>query len=202
MGLKSVAAASPKRKAAPKRAPVSKAVLKDFLSGAIELAGPVLDKMGLELVQAQCPLEGGQPVLRFFIDRANAGPDDTIGLDDCAAFSRALDDVLEEAGYDHPELDDYLLEVSSPGLDRPLVKPADYERFQGRLVKMKLRRGDKNASARGRLGRSADGGLVLQAADEVIGFAFDDVISCRLSLDEVFAGKDDSVGEASEGEEA
>ncbi len=182
-------AASPKRRKAPGREPVSKAVLKDFLSGVVELAGPVLDEMGLELVQAQCPLEGGRPVLRLFIDRVQAGPEDGVSLDDCAAFSRALDAALEGAAYDRPEVEEYFLEVSSPGLDRPLVKEADYDRFQGRLIKLKLRRDGKNFSLKGRLGRKAGGLLTIQTADELVEFNFGEVISSRLSLDEIFAAK-------------
>lgn len=185
--------ASPKRKPAPARATVTKTVLKEFLTGLLRLAGPVLDEMGLELVQVQCPIEGGQPVLRLFIDKAGAGPDETITLDDCAAFSRALDSALEEAGYDHPGIEEYLMEVSSPGLDRPLVKERDYERFQGSLIKMKLRRDGKNITLKGRLGHDADG-LTIQTADETLRFVFDEVLSCRLSLDEIFLKPEDAEG--------
>ena len=158
-----------------------------FLSGVVELAEPILADMGMELVQAKCPLEGGQPVLRLFIDRTEDGPRSRITLEDCADFSRALDNAIEDAGYDSPAIEDYLLEVSSPGLDRPLVKPADYRRFNGRLIKMKLRRGDKNASVKGRLDLNDDGGLaVVTAEGERVSFEFDDVVSCRLSLDEIF----------------
>lgn len=186
-------AGSPKRKVAPQRAPASKAVLKEFLSGLLRLAGPVADGMGLEIVQVQCPVEGGQPVVRLFIDKTGAGADDMISLDDCAEFSRALDAAVEEAGYDHPEIEEYLMEVSSPGLDRPLVRARDYERFQGSLVKMKLKRDGRNVTLNGRLGHDASG-LAIQTADGPIAFVFADVVSCRLSLDEIFLKSEDAEG--------
>lgn len=168
-------------------APASKALLKDFLGRVVELVEPVLATMGLELVRAQCPLEGGRPVLRLFIDRPpvdgaeNVAAD--ISLDDCAAVSRALDEALEaDPG---PQPDDYTLEVSSPGLDRPLVREADFHRFQGRLVKIKLRQGEKTSGHKGRLAMGADGGLALEVEDGRLDFRFDEVISCRLSLEEV-----------------
>lgn len=170
-------------------ASVSKAALKEFLARALELLDPILASMGLELVRAQCPIEGGRAVLRLFIDRppvdsdAKNGTAADISLDDCAAVSRALDEALEaDSG---PQPDDYTLEVSSPGLDRPLVKETDFDRFQGRLVKMKLRRGDKTSGHKGRLGRNAVGGLALVTEDGPLDFHYDEVISCRLSLEEI-----------------
>lgn len=161
--------------------------MKDFLARVVELIEPRLEPMGLELVLAQCPIEGGRPVVRLFIDRlptaeAEAGPA-AVSLDDCAAVSRSLDEALEaDSG---PQPDDYTLEVSSPGLDRPLVKEADFFRFQGRLVKMKLRREGRTSGHKGRLARRADGGLALETAEGLLDFAYDEVLSCRLSLEEI-----------------
>lgn len=167
---------------------VSKTLMKDFLARVVALIEPVLESMGLELVRAQCPIEGGRPVVRLFIDRlptgeAEDGPASNISLDDCAAASRALDEVLEaDTG---PQPDDYTLEVSSPGLDRPLVKEADFIRFQGRLVKIKLRQGERTAGHKGRLALRADGGLALETAEGLLDFSYDEVLSCRLSLEEI-----------------
>ena len=165
--------------------PPGKAELKVFLARAMELAGPALAPLGLELVVAQCPMDGGRPVLRLFIDRVaeEGGLASSVTLDDCAAASRAMDAVLEGDDREPPE--GYVLEVSSPGLDRPLVKPADYPRFAGRLVKLKMRRDGQNSVHKGRLAVGGDGGLALDTADGRIEFSFDEVTSCRLSLDEV-----------------
>lgn len=164
-----------------------KAELKAFAGRAAELAETALAPLGLELVVIQCPMEGGRPVLRLFIDRTAGGeegaPASAVTLDDCAAASRAMDAVLEGDEREPPE--GYVLEVSSPGLDRPLVKPADYSRFAGRLVKLKLRRDGQRRAYKGRLAVGSDGGPALDTADGRIDFSFEEVTSCRLSLDEV-----------------
>ena len=114
------------------RAPVSRTALKDFLDRVTLLAETALAGLGLELVRAAALLAGGRPVIRLFIDRrAGAGGDSSVSLDDCAAASRALDEALEADGGYQP--DGYFLEVSSPCLDRPLLKAEDCRRFQGRL---------------------------------------------------------------------
>lgn len=142
----------------------------------------------MELVLARCPIEGGRPSLRLFIDRkpgevAGQGAASGISLDDCVAVSRALDEAFEADG--GPQPDDYALEVSSPGLDRPLTREADFFRFQGRLVKLKLRQGGRTSGYNGRLALSGDGGLVLETKDGRLDFRFDEVVSGRLSLEEI-----------------
>lgn len=175
-------------------APVpSKARLKEFKDRASLLAEPVLAALGLELVLAQCPMEGGRPVLRLFIDRLPIEGEEgdlrgsRISLDDCAAASRTVDAILEEDNGDQP--DGYVLEVSSPGLNRPLVKEADFRRFQGRLAKVKLRLEDKTAVCKGRLSMSPDGSLALETAEALLPFTFEQVLSARLSLDNIQDGE-------------
>ncbi|MBE0596409.1 MAG: ribosome maturation factor [Desulfuromonadales bacterium] len=96
-----------------------------------ELAEPVLRAMGLELVEVEFKREGRDWFLRFFIDKEGG-----VTLDDCAAFSREIDAVLEVEAL-LPEA--YRLEVSSPGLDRPLKKEDDFRRFAGQQIKLKSR---------------------------------------------------------------
>ncbi len=94
------------------------------------IADPILAEMGLELVDTEFKREGRGWVLRFFIDRPEVG----VTLDDCALFSREIGAVLDvEETIDRP----YHLEVSSPGLDRPLKRLEDFERFKGHRVKVK-----------------------------------------------------------------
>jgi ribosome maturation factor RimP len=91
---------------------------------------PILDEMGLELVEIQFRRESGW-VLRLFIDREGG-----VTLDDCASVSRQVSAYLEvEDLIDHA----YNLEVSSPGLERPLKRRQDFERFAGRRARVKLR---------------------------------------------------------------
>ncbi len=90
---------------------------------------PILDDLGYELVDLQLQQDGKQLALCLFIDKP-AG----ITLDDCVEVSREVSAILE---VEDPIRSAYRLEVSSPGLDRPLKKPADFERFVGKKVKLK-----------------------------------------------------------------
>jgi ribosome maturation factor RimP len=94
-----------------------------------ELAQPLLAAHGLELVELEFRKEGRDMVLRLFMDREGG-----VTLDDCAAVSRELSELMdvEDLIPGH-----YSLEVSSPGLNRPLKKPADYERYKGKLIKVR-----------------------------------------------------------------
>lgn len=108
-----------------------------------KLAEPVCAAHGVELVQLRVMTQRGEGVVRLIIDRERSakhpeGPDGSgVSLDDCTAVSRDLSTALDV----HEELfpGSYRLEVSSPGLERPLVKLADYERFEGREAKVKCK---------------------------------------------------------------
>jgi len=95
-----------------------------------EVAAPIIDDLGLELVDLEFKREGGGWVLRLFIDKLDGG----VSLDDCVDVSRELGTALE---VEDPIPASYRLEVSSPGLDRPLKKLSDYDRFRGERVKIK-----------------------------------------------------------------
>jgi ribosome maturation factor RimP len=101
---------------------------------------PVVAGMGYELVDMQA--SNGGRFLRLFIDKP-AGSKAGINVDDCAAVSRQLARVLEVEGIDYDRL-----EVSSPGLDRPLRKPADFARFAGQKAELKMRRPDASGRKR------------------------------------------------------
>lgn len=92
--------------------------------------------MGYELVDIKYQKEGSNWYLRFFIDKENG-----IMLDDCQAVSRKVDNILDELDV-IPSA--YILEVSSPGLERPLKKIADFERFIGGNVKVKTKEAIEN----------------------------------------------------------
>jgi len=92
---------------------------------------PILDDLGMELVHQEYRQEGREWALRLFIDKPGG-----ITLDDCVTVSREVDAILEVEDVVHRS---YRLEVSSPGLDRPLLKSRDYARFAGEWVKIKTR---------------------------------------------------------------
>jgi len=171
--------AKTKKKAGPGRVQAGKADLKAFLARVTALVEPILAGMGLELVLARAPLAGGRPIIRLFIDRLEPAG---VSLDDCAAVSRALEEALEAEG--GPEPEGYVLEVSSPGLDRPLVKAQDCRRFQGRLVRLKLRRPEGQRVFRGHLALSETGELALLTEAGLLPFAWEEVVSGRLVLED------------------
>ncbi|MCW2277899.1 ribosome maturation factor RimP [Heliophilum fasciatum] len=89
---------------------------------------PILDELGLELVDVEWLKEGGAWYLRIFVDK-----EEGIDLDDCQEVSRRLDEILER---EDPVPQAYSLEVSSPGIERPLKKDRDFERFAGSAVRI------------------------------------------------------------------
>jgi ribosome maturation factor RimP len=101
----------------------------DVVSQIENIVTPVLASMGLELVEVEYKREGKAMILRLFIDREGG-----ITLDDCADVSREVSEILDVEDVIPGK---YSLEVSSPGLDRPLKRASDYERFRGRLVKVR-----------------------------------------------------------------
>lgn len=102
-----------------------------IVDSARRVAGPVIEEMGYELVDLKFLFEGSRWHLRFFIDKEGG-----VGIKDCEAVSREIDTLLEVEDFISGP---YVLEVSSPGLDRPLFTPADYARFKGRLAKVRTK---------------------------------------------------------------
>lgn len=100
----------------------------DSLTGLLE---PVVEGLGYELVGVEYHPSGRQGLLRVYIDHP-----DGIGVDDCARVSHQVSGVLD---VEDPLPGEYLLEISSPGLDRPVFKPADFQRFAGERVRLRLR---------------------------------------------------------------
>lgn len=95
-----------------------------------ELAETVAAELNYEVVEVALTREGAQRYLRVFIDHPEG-----IGVQDCELFSRRFSAVLDEKD---PIPTAYLLEVSSPGLERPLTKPGHFQRFTGQGVELKL----------------------------------------------------------------
>ena len=94
-----------------------------------DMLEPVVDGMGYELVRV-LTIGAKNPTLQVMIDRKDGKE---VTVDDCAAVSRRLSDVLDEKD---PIESQYSLEVSSPGIDRPLTKPEHFSRFSGYEAKI------------------------------------------------------------------
>ncbi|MDA8233755.1 MAG: ribosome maturation factor RimP [Clostridia bacterium] len=93
-----------------------------------ELVLPITEAFDLELVDVEFVKEGADWYLRVFLDKPGG-----VEIEDCQAVSGKLSNILDEKD---PIPQAYYLEVSSPGLDRPLKKDKDFERYQGRLVRV------------------------------------------------------------------
>jgi len=94
-----------------------------------------VDGLGFELVEIEWAGSDRRPILRLRVDRpGESALDSGVTLDDCAAVSRGLEEWLDT----HEAVPEkYVLEVSSPGVDRPLVRARDFERFAGQWVAVK-----------------------------------------------------------------
>ena len=102
-----------------------------------EIVMPILDEGGYSLWDVEYVKEGPDYILRVYADKEGG-----IGIDDCVAISRKLSDKLDE---EDMIKEAYILEVSSPGLTRPLKKDRDFERSIGRKIEVKLYSADRGA---------------------------------------------------------
>ncbi|MBF7095801.1 ribosome maturation factor RimP [Alkalibacter mobilis] len=95
-----------------------------------EAADPIAESMGFELVDVEYLKEGQNWFLRIYIDK-----DGGVTLEDCQTFSGKINEWLDRTD---PIQSSYFLEVSSPGLDRPLKKPSDFERYLDKEIEVTL----------------------------------------------------------------
>jgi ribosome maturation factor RimP len=129
------------KKPGPQR-PRTPPVIEEHIRAQVwPLAESLCDSEGLELVQLEYRREPGGRILRLFIDKPGG-----VTLEDCAAVSRELGDLLDVHLSD---LGPYHLEVSSPGPNRPLARESDFERFRGQRARIRTlspMEGQKNFS--------------------------------------------------------
>jgi ribosome maturation factor RimP len=138
-----------------------------------EVVAPTVSGMGYELVDVQA--SNGGRLVRLFIDKAGG-----VTLDDCAAVSNQVTRVLAVEGIDYERL-----EVSSPGLDRPLRKEADFARFTGQRAEIRMRTPDASGRRRfaGVLRGTGAGQVSIELEGRVVGLALDDLDKARLIPD-------------------
>lgn len=96
----------------------------------LELAEPLAQGLGLRVWDVQYQKEGAEWILRIYIDKEGG-----VGIDDCVDMTHAIDPVLDEAD---PVPQEYVLEVSSPGLCRKLNRPSHFEAYLGKPVRARL----------------------------------------------------------------
>jgi ribosome maturation factor RimP len=140
------------------------------------VARPVLEEMGLELVEVQYRREQSGWVLRLTIDRQ-----DGVSLDDCAAASREIGQLLDIEDFIEQA---YNLEVSSPGLDRPLKSMADFQRFIGRKAKIKTLAPIAGEHVfTGRIQQAEGETIILDVGRKEVSIPFSEVAKARLEID-------------------
>lgn len=151
---------------------------KEHLEKVTLMAEKITKEEGLELVDVQFNKEGGVWFLRVYIDKL----DGTIDTEDCAKVNSKISTYLDELD---PIEQQYFLEVSSPGIERPLKKPEDFSRFKGHLI-----RANTYSKINGRkvfigtLEGLEDGMLKLTDEDtgELIELSFEDIANVKLSI--------------------
>jgi ribosome maturation factor RimP len=150
------------------------ASVQDKLQAMIE---PLVESMGYELVLLEFSPHKGSAMVRLFIDAPGG-----ITLGDCEKVSREVEGVLD---VEDPIPQNYRLEVSSPGLDRPLVKPAHFERFAGSVAKVQMAAPQHGRRKfQGVLKGLNNGNVVLETADAgTVELGLDQIERARLVPD-------------------
>ena len=140
-----------------------------------DLALPLAAEQGIELWDVTYTKEAGQWYLRVYIDKEGG-----VGINDCEAFSRAFDPVLDEAD---PIEGSYVFEVSSAGAERELKRPSDFQRFLGSNVEVKLYKAVNGAKTfTGKLLAYQDGDVTVETAGKTLTFEKAAVAMVRLSI--------------------
>lgn len=143
---------------------------------AERLAAPFAQALGLSLWDVRFVKEGAEWYLRFFIDKEGG-----VTIEDCEALSRAVDGPLDEADWIEQS---YYLEVSSPGLNRELTKPAHFEQMKGQPVLVRLYRPmDGVKDLQGVLLDRTDGTLTIEINGAAVCLPQGDVATVKLDDD-------------------
>jgi len=142
------------------------------------LALPLAEKLGIEIWDVEFLREGGEQYLRIYIDSENGA-----GIAECEALSRAIDPLLDEADFIATA---YILEVSTPGLDRTLKKPEHFARFIGENVELRLYKAVNGSKTHTGALISYGAEIVIFGASGEIAFSATDVSKVKLAPD--FAG--------------
>lgn len=148
----------------------------DYEKRTEALVLPIIEKNNFELVDVEYVREAGTWYLRVYVDKEGG-----ITVDDCEIVSRALNDLLDAEDFVE---DSYILEVSSPGLGRPLKKEKDFARSIGREVDIHLYKSiDKQKEFTGVLKSYSSDEIVIQIDDNDVAFDRTNVALVRLSFD-------------------
>lgn len=151
-------------------------------SGIERLVTPALEAMGFAVVRVRLT---GQPerTLQIMVELLDGS---TVSVDDCGKISRAVSALLD---VEEAVKGAYHLEISSPGIDRPLVKPADFERYAGHVAKIETRRPREGRRRfRGRLLGLAGDAVRIEGEDGLAAIPLAEIVAAKLVLtDELIA---------------
>lgn len=142
-----------------------------------ELAEKTASSMKMEVVLVEIRNEGGRVIVRIYIDKPKG-----IALEDCEQFSRRFSTTMDVEDFVHSA---YVLEVSSPGVNRPLVKEADFQKFSGENARVRTRRPiDGQRNFKGRIVNVTEGSVTFESApDKLIVIAVEDIEKANLIAD-------------------
>lgn len=141
-----------------------------------QIVEPIIQSEGMELVDLEYRREQRGRVLRLFIDRKGG-----VTVNDCASISQEVDKNLDVEGIPPGP---YTLEVSSPGLNRPLKREADFHRFTDRLIKLRTAVAiEKRKTFRGRLLACHDGMVEVEDNSRVIQIPLDQIVKANLEYE-------------------
>lgn len=149
--------------------------VKDIIKRVEDYAMPIIEENNYELVEIEFVKEGSNYYLRLYIDKEGG-----FSINDCETVSRYLDKKLEEDDFIEKA---YILEVSSPGIDRVLKKDSEYEKYKGRMVDIKLYKPiNKVKEFQGELMGLIDDKIVIKENEKEMSFERKDVATCRLAV--------------------
>ncbi len=150
----------------------------------LDLVAPLVDSLGFSLLRIRMTGDDGKMVLQIMAENKEAG----LRIEECEAISHAVSDMMD---VENPIAGAYALEVSSPGVARPLTRPVDFERWAGHEAKLGLREGvDGQRRFRGLVQGFADGEALLQVAldgfdePQILGFEIGNIAEARLVPDD------------------
>ena len=148
----------------------------DYEKKAEELLTPIVEGYGFELVDVEYVKEAGNWYLRGYIDKPGG-----ITVNDCEAVSRVFSDKLDENDFIE---DSYIMEISSPGLDRPLKKEKDFVRSMGKLVEIRTYRPiEKQKEFCGVLSAYDESSVTIEEEDGSRTFDKKDIALIRLAIE-------------------
>ena len=141
-----------------------------------QLAQPIVEEKGCSLWDVEYVREGDQRFLRLYIEKEGG-----VDITDCEAISRAVDPILDEKD---PIAESYHFEVCSAGLERPLKRPADFARFMGSPITVKLYRPRNGLKEIPCILRGyEDGCVTVEAGKETIVFQKSEIALVRLRVE-------------------